>query len=201
MDAEMERVANAARDAVERELRNICVHKAAPTAILETALSTALDAVSKFTVPRALDDVLLAEMDPASLALRLDTLIQGAAIPLALSNNADRAFLFETRCMVLRVGAGSRLPRILSEHAGYRADSFAFDGSPDRLEVLVFQPGIDINQTTLFLAGRGAYEAELADKSAPPLHVLSDSFLACLTGKPKSKTSRVDDGPDEAKVM
>jgi hypothetical protein len=199
-DAEVERVVNAARGAVTRELRDLAVYKAVPTAILESMLEAATSAVSKFSMPRSLDEVLLSSTDPASIALRLDAAIHEAAIPLALTGNADRHFLSDVRCMVLRVSAGSRLPAILTTHAGYRADAFCFEGSPDRLEVLVFQPGIDIEETTLFHAGCDAYECELADDSAPPVHVFSDSFLAGLVRKPNGKTNHVVDEESSPKV-
>jgi hypothetical protein len=200
IDAEIERVVNAARSAVSKELRDLAAYKAVPTSILESMLETATSAVSKFSMPRSLDDVLLAGADPVSMALRLDAAIHEAALPLALTSNADRHFLSEVRCMVLRVSAGSRLPAILATHAGYRADAFCFEGSPDRLEVLVFQPGIDIENTTLFHAGRDAYECELADDSAPPVHVFSDSFLAGLVRKPNGKTGHVVDEQGSAEV-
>jgi len=200
IDAEIERVMIATRSAVSKELRDLAVYKAVPTAILDSMLEAAASAVSKFSVPRPLDDVLLANADPASMALRLDTAIHDAAVPLALTSNADRHFLSEVRCLVLRVSAGSRLPAVLATHAGYRADMFCLEGSPDRLEVLVFQPGIDIENTTLFHAGRDAYECELADDAAPPVRVFSDSFLAGLVRKPNGKTNHVVDEESNPKV-
>jgi hypothetical protein len=179
--AEVERVTNAAHGAVARELRDIAIFKAASATILADALAAATAAVLKFAPPRSLDDVVLADANPASVALHLDGLIQAATVPVALSGNADRKFLASVRCVVLRVSAGSRLPSILAAHAGYRADSFWPGGPADRLEALVLQPGIDIEDTALFRAGHDAYESELADRTAPPLHTFSDKFLATLT--------------------
>jgi hypothetical protein len=185
--AEVERVANAAHGAVARDLRDIAVFKAASSTILAEALEAATVAVAKFAPPRCLDEVLLADADPASVALRLDGLIQSATVPVALSSNADRRFLASVRCLVLHAPSGSRLPAILAAHAGYRADGFCPGGPADRLEALVLQPGINIQNTALFHAGHDAYESELADRTAPPLHVLSDEYLAGLSHKPRGK--------------
>jgi len=143
-------------------------------------LVAATVAVEKFAPPRSLDDVLLADADPESVALRLDSLIQAATVPVALSSNADRRFLARVRCHVLQTPSGSRLPAILTSHAGYRADDFCPGGRADRLAVLAFQPGINIEDTAVFRAGRDAYEGELADRTTPPLHTFSDRFLGML---------------------
>jgi hypothetical protein len=179
--AEVERVASAAHGAVARDLRDIAVFKGASSTILAEALEAAAAAVAKFASPRSLDEVLLADTDPASVALRLDGLIQAATVPVALSSNADRRFLASVRCLVLHAPSGSQLPAILAAHAGYRGDGFCPGGPADRLGALVLQPGINIQNTAVFHAGHDAYEGELADQTAPPLHTFSDKFLATLT--------------------
>jgi hypothetical protein len=192
VNAEVERVVTAARGAVSREMRDLIAYKAPVTSILDTLLESAALAVSRYAPTRSLDDLLLADADPEVVARRLDAVIETAAIPLALSSNADRPFLSEVRCVVHRVAAGSRLPALLAEHAGYRPDTFCAGGPSDRLEALVLQPGIDIEQTAVFRAGRDAYESEIADRAAPPIHVFSDEFVANLSRKGGAAADRPD---------
>src|SRR5262249_15390717 len=146
-------------------------------------IATAAAGVHEHAPRRSLDEAALTDADPALAARALDTLIEKVAVPLALSGNADRAFLARHRCTVLKIAARSELPRVLGAHAGYRSDRFDLSGTADKLEVLLLQPGIDFGTTGIFEAGGAAYEDELADRTAPPLQVLSDTCLRHLADK------------------
>ena len=178
--AEVEKLVALARPGAARELRDLVAWKAPPAVLFREVLRAAGAAVDLQAPRRSIDEALFNGADPEAVAMALDDVIARTALPIGLRPDADRAFLAGVRCVVLRVAAGSRIPQVLAEHARYPLDRFDTGGTPDRLEMIVVVPGIDLAATALFAAGEAAYEDEVADRASPPVHVLSDDSLRWL---------------------
>jgi len=194
--AEVERLMNASRPAVARELRDLAVYKAPAETVLASMLATASQAVAAHAPPKSLDDMLFAGADPAAVAHELDAIIEGVAIPVAVGPNADRAFFRSCRALVLQVPQNSRIPEVLREHVGYPPDRFCYGARSDRMEVILVQAGIEIKDTVVLQSGRSWYDDEMADRSTPPVNVYSDTFLRNLAKRSNGKAEQIATPPD-----
>lgn len=189
--AAIEKMVKRARDAAGRRLRDLCVWES-PTATLLQALQDGSQwAVVDQAPKRSLDDVLLSGNAPEAVALEIDHFLAKAVLPVAITANANRRFLQSVSCSVLRTAEGSELPALLERYAKRPRDRFNRSGTRERLELLLFQPGIDLEATSLFEGGVPPYEDEIADVASPRVHVLSDAALKRL--------SRAEGEPDAAK--
>jgi hypothetical protein len=194
--AEVERLMNASRAAVARELRDLAVYKAPAETVLTAMLATAMQAVAAHAPPKSLDDMLFTGADPAIVAQELDAIIEGVAIPVAVGPNADRAFFRSCRALVLQVPQNSRIPEVLREHVGYSPDRFCHGTRTDRMEVILVQAGIDLKDTIALQSGRSWYDDEMADRSTPPVNVYSDTFLKNLSKRSNGKPEQIATPPD-----
>jgi hypothetical protein len=194
--AEVERLMNASRAAVARELRDLAVYKAPAETVLAVMLATATQAVAAHAPPKSLDDMLFTGADPAVVAQELDAIIEGVAIPVAVGPNADRAFFRSCRALVLQVPQNSRIPEVLREHVGYPPDRFCHGTRTDRMEVILVQAGIDLKDTIVLQSGRSWYDDEMADRSTPPVNVYSDAFLKNLSKRSNGKSEQIATSPE-----
>jgi hypothetical protein len=194
--AEIDRLVEASRPAVSRELRDLAACKAPTEAVLAMMLATASQAVAAHAPPKSLDDMLFTGADPAAVARELDAIIEGVAIPVAVGPNADRAFFRSCRALVLQVSRNSRIPEVLREHVAYPTDRFCYGTRTDRMEVILVQAGIELKDTVVLQSGRSWYDDEMADRSTPPVNVYSDAFLRNLAKRSNGKTEQVATPPD-----
>ncbi|MBN2559516.1 MAG: hypothetical protein JXQ75_01110 [Phycisphaerae bacterium] len=185
--AEVERLMNASRPAIARELRDLAVCKAPAESIIAAVLAVANQAVAAHAPPKSLDDALFTGTAPAAVARELDAIIEGVAIPVAVGPNADRAFFRDCRALVMRVPRNSRIPEVLREHVHYPPDRFCYGERPDRMEIILVQAGIDLKDTVVLQSGRSWYDDEAADRSSPPVNVYTDAFLKNLARRSNGK--------------
>jgi hypothetical protein len=190
-DAAVEEVVKAVYPSVARELRDILTWKSTPERILEELLGLVRERVSAQVSVPSIDDVLLGHSHPRKVALMLDQLIRDSEVPVALEPGADRSCFRELRCRVIRVPAGSRVAQSMIEHAGYRADVFDWSGPPDSIQVIIWQPGLSIRSTRVFVGGYMAYREERTDPAAAPVETFSDAVLRTLARPAASATPRV----------
>jgi hypothetical protein len=194
--AEVERLMNASRPAIARELRDLAVYKAPAQSIIASMLAVANQAVAAHAPPKSLDDALFTGTDPTAIARELDAIIEGVAVPVAVGPNADRAFFRSCRALVMQVPKNSRIPEVLREHVHYPPDRFCFGERSDRLEVILVQAGIDLKDTVVLQSGRSWYDDETADRSTPPVNVFADAFLKNLTKRSNGKAEQTPPSPE-----
>lgn len=188
--AEVERLMNASRPAVARELRDLAACKAPLDSIVASMLAVANQAVAAHAPPKSLDDVLFTGTDPGAVAREIDAIIEGVTVPVAVGPNADRSFFRSCRALVMQVPKNSRIPDVLREHVHYPPDRFCYGERSDRMEVIVVQAGIDLKDTVVLQSGRSWYDDETADRSTPPVNVYTDAFLKNLAKRSNGKAEQ-----------
>jgi hypothetical protein len=188
--AEVDRVVDTVYSGVARELRDLLVWKAAQDCLLDECVALVQNRVDAVVPARSIDAVVLSrDADPRKVALMIDEVIQSCEVSVALEAGADRTFMREWCCRVIRLPSGAKIAQALIQYAGYRDDEFDFSGPPDCLEVIVLQPGISLRATRLFRGGASAYRDERGDPAAPPVETFADAFLRTLTRR-RSAVSR-----------